>query len=413
MVQDGTSTASNSAVFPPGREVLYRTLSCITTFLGLSLITFCFAHRMMELGLFSSVGYRSLTVTKVLTILLLIDSWIFLLSSGILINGLGTSLNARVCDSVMLTCLFIYFLAKGIIYFMLVERLYVVWPNRGTRLSSTVWKVAMLVIPGFFVLTFVILFRRFSMIREDMQCILGLGRQLTITIICYDVLANLLLTGLFLWPLWRHASLSPGLRRVASHTVIATVLCLVMTVSNLIVLTPGHEIAWICLTTCSLDVRYTSQATNDPQPSTSRKGGRISKTYRLESLSGTTRKDGDTKMCSQPIEIGTYSSRPNTSTGPIESTSPRRHEHEERLQGTSRVTMPVFPPLALRRSTGAVLSHLWPSEWIQSSPTNKILEEVEPQEPVEPPLGFADDLDIAATVHSFDEVANDVNGRGV
>ena len=87
-------------------------------------------------------------------------------SAGILINGPGTSLNSQVCHSVMMTCVVVYFLAKTMIYFMLgaysstldlfpdavpitVERLYVVWPNRGTRLSSLAWRISMLVVPGY------------------------------------------------------------------------------------------------------------------------------------------------------------------------------------------------------------------------------------------------------------------------
>ncbi|CAG7853169.1 SubName: Full=Uncharacterized protein {ECO:0000313/EMBL:CCA72776.1} [Serendipita indica DSM 11827] len=254
MALDDVPTGSLSGVFPPGREVLFRTLSCIITFLGLSVISFCFAHRMIKLGLLSRVGYHALTPLKVLMLLLLVDSWIFLLGSGIYINGLGTSLNARVCRSVPITCILVYSFGKILIYLMLVERLYVVWPNRGTRRSSPVWTGGIVVITGYAVMSIVMIFRQSCVIREDLQCIVVTDTSNVIVIVSCDVVASLLLTGFFLWPLWRHRGLSRELRRIASRTTIATVLYLIMTISNILNLIPGQMITWICLTICSLDI---------------------------------------------------------------------------------------------------------------------------------------------------------------
>ncbi|KAG9055456.1 hypothetical protein FS842_002155 [Serendipita sp. 407] len=245
---------TTSIVFPSQNEVLFRTLTSLAIFFSLSIMSFCFAHRSLEIGLFTKRGLRSLTFPRILLMTLLIWSWSFILCCGILIQGVGISLNARVCDAVVLTCLFLYFTSKGILYMILIERVYIVWPHRGTRRSSTVFKFCVVVLIGFFVILFVGLNTRRTFIRDDLQCEIGLDRVTTIVAAVYDSCACLALAGLFLWPLYKHANLSPALRRVAIRTITATSCCLSMTLVNLALLARGHELGWTCLLICCLDI---------------------------------------------------------------------------------------------------------------------------------------------------------------
>ncbi len=52
-----------------------------------------------------------------------------------------------------------------------------------------------------------------------MQCLVDFSTFNIIMLLFYDGLATSILTGLFLWPLWRGAGLSLELRKVATRTV--------------------------------------------------------------------------------------------------------------------------------------------------------------------------------------------------
>jgi hypothetical protein len=97
------------------------------------------------------------------------------------------------------------------------------------------------------------------------------------TTLFVDLAINILLTSLFLWPLWKSNFLSVNLRRVASRTLMcvsvhyhnhiklinifastisASFCTLMISVTNLTVLTiyHGNELAWICIASCTTDV---------------------------------------------------------------------------------------------------------------------------------------------------------------
>ncbi|KAG8814859.1 hypothetical protein FRC17_000942 [Serendipita sp. 399] len=97
---------------------------------------------------------------------------------------------------------------------------------------------------------------RIAYIRKDNQCVIGLQRGSSLTMLIIDLLVNVLLTGMFLWPLWSSSMLSPNLRRVASRTVIASGAALTISATNMTILTilHGHELGWICLGSCTTDV---------------------------------------------------------------------------------------------------------------------------------------------------------------
>jgi hypothetical protein len=68
---------------------------------------------------------------------------------------------------------------------------------------------------------------------------------------------NIVLTVLFLWPLYQTSSvISPTVRRVATRTLLAATVALLTSAANIFVLTilNGHEYGWVCLGSCSADV---------------------------------------------------------------------------------------------------------------------------------------------------------------
>jgi hypothetical protein len=69
-------------------------------------------------------------------------------------------------------------------------------------------------------------------------------------------LTNVLLTGLFLWPLWRSPNLNARVKRIAARTTIAALVALATSTVNMLVLTlmHGEQLGWVCLGSCGADV---------------------------------------------------------------------------------------------------------------------------------------------------------------
>ncbi|KAG8814860.1 hypothetical protein FRC17_000943, partial [Serendipita sp. 399] len=136
------------------------------------------------------------------------------------------------------------------------EKVYVVWPNKGTRWSSKAYRVGFVALFGFVIVLIVMIIGRIAYIREDRQCVIGLQRGSSLTMLLIDLVVNVLLTGMFVWPLWNSHMLSPNLRRVASRTLVASAAALAISATNMTVLTVlhGRELGWICLASCSTDV---------------------------------------------------------------------------------------------------------------------------------------------------------------
>jgi hypothetical protein len=115
---------------------------------------------------------------------------------------------------------------------------YIVWPNNGTRWSSTAYKTGFVALLGFVVVVVMMITGSYSVIhpsrltdyrlrsgrvayiREDRQCVIGLHKAASMTTVFVDLAVNILLTSLFLWPLWQSKFLSVNIRRVASRTLV-------------------------------------------------------------------------------------------------------------------------------------------------------------------------------------------------
>jgi hypothetical protein len=69
----------------------------------------------------ASPGFTSIPIAKWLALLIFADSWLFLFSAGLLISGIGLSLNEHACSAGIFLCIFLYAFSKLLIYWFLGE----------------------------------------------------------------------------------------------------------------------------------------------------------------------------------------------------------------------------------------------------------------------------------------------------
>jgi hypothetical protein len=105
-------------------------------------------------------------------------------------------------------------------------------------------------------------FGRIHYFREDGVCVIGLRHISSYPLLIFDLYINIFLTGLFIWPLTRLNYLNPGLRKIASRTLIAAATALTSSTANVVILgvLHGTELGWICLGSCGADVILNASA---------------------------------------------------------------------------------------------------------------------------------------------------------
>ncbi|KAG8845213.1 hypothetical protein FRB96_002588 [Tulasnella sp. 330] len=143
----------------------------------------------------------------------------------------------------------------------LIEKVYIVWAPYGTgkptsRLRTPVFVVCMCMLMPLLLIAGLMIWGRISMLRStDQVCIIGLRRAASLSLICYDLFMTIMLTTLFVWPLFT-GKVSGRLRNVASRTLVASLAALTTSCVNIIVLTllHGKELGWVCLASCGTDV---------------------------------------------------------------------------------------------------------------------------------------------------------------
>ncbi|KAG8867391.1 hypothetical protein FRC20_005884 [Serendipita sp. 405] len=178
--------------------------------------------------------------------------------AGVVVNGVGMSLNIGACLSGIYLCIFFYASSKIIIYIFLAEKVHVVWSAGKSirRLKSRVWLVCCFVLIGYLVVFVLMLIARIGYFREDHTCVIGLRKIATIPLLTYDIFLNIFLTGLFVWPLYYRRLSNAKLRSLATRTCIAAAAALCTSVINIAILTTlhGKQLAWVCLASCTSDV---------------------------------------------------------------------------------------------------------------------------------------------------------------
>ncbi|KAF7300033.1 hypothetical protein MKEN_01326000 [Mycena kentingensis (nom. inval.)] len=234
-----------SSLFPSS---VWQSFIAVGYLLGITILTF-FSSRRID-----TVVGGAKTWPRVCTLLIFLDSYMFMFSyfssrhSGLrrwLANELG-------------------FLCLSNIYAFLTEKVYIVWDTSRPRLRSPVYLVCMATVGLYTVIVIAMVIGRIAHFRpRDGACVIGLKPTASLPLLVYDLFINVLLTSLFLFPLFRNSaaarsdsSSAARLRKVAVRTLVAAVAGLTTSTVNIAVLTLMHgtQLGWVCLASCGTDV---------------------------------------------------------------------------------------------------------------------------------------------------------------
>ncbi|KAJ7444747.1 hypothetical protein B0H11DRAFT_2088324 [Mycena galericulata] len=232
-------------------------------FLGVTALTFFFSWRFSGEGLTTREAWGRLTWPRVCVLLVFLDSYLFMFSSGLLIFGVGLQMNSGACTAGILLCVLFYSSSKLLIYAFLTEKVYIVWDTGSSRWRSPAYLICIATVFLYSAVVLGMLLGRIDEFRPgDGACVIGLKPIASIPLLSYDLYINILLTGLFLWPLFRSAHSNARLRGVATRTLVASAAALTTSTVNISVLTAlkGRQLGWVCLASCATDVIFNAAA---------------------------------------------------------------------------------------------------------------------------------------------------------
>ncbi|KAI8583959.1 hypothetical protein K450DRAFT_220797 [Umbelopsis ramanniana AG] len=206
---------------------------------------------------------RHLTYARLLVLLIYIASWAFTTASTILVAT--NNFNQISCTLSILTCDVFYAGSKILIYAWLIERIWVVEAVKTRRLKTPLYRFHIVLLMPYFVIFSLMVVYRESYLEENGACTIGLQPPAAVPLMVYDFIFNLYMTGLFIRPLMQH-SVQRGfasetqlerceLRVLAKRTLVASVVCLLVSLANILILAIlKRERGLICLTCCTFDV---------------------------------------------------------------------------------------------------------------------------------------------------------------
>ncbi|KAJ7067526.1 hypothetical protein C8F01DRAFT_668985 [Mycena amicta] len=242
------------SLFP---SAVWQAFIAVGYLLGVTILTFFFSRRLLGDELSSKQALSRLTWPRLCTLLIFVDSYLFMFSSGILVFGVGLQMNKTACAAGIYLCVLFYTSSKILIYAFLTEKVYIVWNTNRPRLRSPVYLICIITVGLYSAVVLAMLFGRIDQFRPgDGACVLGLKPTASLPLLSYDLYINILLTALFLYPLFRSQHSSTSLRRVAIRTLLASAVALTTSTVNIAVLTVMHgkQLGWVCLASCGMDV---------------------------------------------------------------------------------------------------------------------------------------------------------------
>ncbi|KAJ7191309.1 hypothetical protein GGX14DRAFT_528844 [Mycena pura] len=250
--------SATHSLFP---SVGLQALSALVHYWGITVMTFYISRRLLADDF--DWRLRSLTWPRLCVLLVFFDSYFFLLSSGMLVFGVGLQMNQVACSAGIYLCVAFYCTSKILIYLFLTEKVYIVWGGALPRLRCPTYLLCIGSVSSYlFVIVIMFIYRIDGFRPEDGACVLGLKPKASIPLLSYDLYINILLTTLFLWPILRSHHINPQLKRVATKTLIASSVALTTSTINIAVLTilHGRELGWVCLASCGTDVIFNASA---------------------------------------------------------------------------------------------------------------------------------------------------------
>ncbi|KAF9792595.1 hypothetical protein BJ322DRAFT_1030207 [Thelephora terrestris] len=245
---------SSAIVFPNvGTSVLSATIHLV----GVTVLAHLISRRTALRG---TSTLRDVSWPWICVLLIFIDSWLFIFSSGILILGSGLERNDVSCSMGILLCIIFYGSSKMLIYAFLSERVHVVWrPSpQSRRLQCKAYVACVAALSGYLGVVAALFYGRISDLvgDEHVVCYIGLKKPASITLLTYDFFVNAFLTGMFLWPVVRSSFRNTRVQRLAIRTLWSALIALTTSCVNILILTlmHGRQLGWVCLGSCGTDV---------------------------------------------------------------------------------------------------------------------------------------------------------------
>ncbi|GAA5911354.1 hypothetical protein JCM6882_002354 [Rhodosporidiobolus microsporus] len=246
-----------SSVWPEGQEYL-RSIVCAAYLVSLCAMSVIFTSRM---GNWRSA--RRLPVMQLLVLTLLGCSLLFLFISAIILLGVGSSFTAASCSAGIWLCVILYALTKAVLYVLLLEKLHIVHCHSAMgkvpRYKSWWYRGGFFLLLAWVGVAIAMIIGRIALIRQkDGMCIIGVRFYATVPMLTVDAITNIYLTCGFIIPIWKSAF--PKAQRLARVSAIAAVAALVTSFGNILILTlqHGHQLSFVCLGACGLDVMFNS-----------------------------------------------------------------------------------------------------------------------------------------------------------
>ncbi|KAF8698360.1 hypothetical protein RHS03_07587, partial [Rhizoctonia solani] len=216
-----------------------QALSSVIHLFGCSILAFCFARRTTGEPFFSWHTWLSMSWPRLCVLLVFLDSWLFLFSTGLLIGGAGMSSSFLNCALGIYACILLYAGSKMLIYSFLIEKVHVVWGGtHQPRLHSKVYWGCLVTMMPYVAIVIMMLIG---------SLISGMIDRVSLDS------EN---TRMFLWPLFRSRLSNPRIKKMAMRTLVAAFAALTTSTINIAVLTimHGQQLGWVCLGSCGADV---------------------------------------------------------------------------------------------------------------------------------------------------------------
>lgn len=232
-------------------------VSTILSLVTISTLATCLMRRIE-----TTKDWSRIPLTRWLTLAIYIDSILFIFTTGILQHGFGLNSSAGVCSAAILLCLACYMSTKVLIYYFLVEKVFIIRRAKTSRLKSKLYcfNCFGMLMPYCVVVVLNFVWRR-AYFNDNGTCIIGMQSKAMMPLIIFDSVVNLYLTMLFVIPLRSLYSYkntpNSTLRTIALRSFVGSLGTLTSSVANLTILMVLHgEAAWICLMCCNADILF-------------------------------------------------------------------------------------------------------------------------------------------------------------
>ena len=223
-------------------------------------------------------NFRATNLIRVLTLLIYILAVCFIVSAGLLITG-WDFVTEGLCRTDIDLCLVWYVGGKVILYLFLVERTHQIrGPSCPRHQDPTFYLSVAIVLGGFGIIAvFAFLYPVTSLSKIDGKCRIGLPLKVTLPLLIYDILINIVLTAFFCFighqylrgrtfkqlmtvfsaalPFTRSKKLDTQENLLMFKGTLGALAIIMPTVANLAILFKlnGHEQGRLCFTICTID----------------------------------------------------------------------------------------------------------------------------------------------------------------